>query len=187
MKIYPGESTHRKVTGNRGETTLLRQQAEDAGRKLHGVAREPAKTIAAGIREQIPLLQRNLARYQSILAGMEGFRKFLESRRPAPAEDVSRYIDGIRYRGQAVLDPYRARLEELNAGRDINTLQELIRDTRQTIERYAVQLSRLETAEQNSRSLRTGGNHLAGMLRGIKKEGSRLLSVEAENVLDLLS
>ncbi len=187
MKIYPGESTRVQVTGNRGETPRQRQPAESPVRRRHGIAREPENAIAVGICEQIPLLQRNLPRYQSILGGFEGFKRFLGSRRPAPAEDISRYIDGIRYRGQAVLEPYRVRLEEITAGGDIDALHELIRNTRQAIERYAVQLSRLETAEQNSRSLSAGVNHLAGMLQGIKQEGNRLLSLEAENVLALLS
>jgi hypothetical protein len=50
----------------------------------------------------------------------------------------------------------------------------------------AVELSRLETAEQNSRSLASGDAVVGEILAGIRSEGNKLLTLEGKNVLDLL-
>jgi hypothetical protein len=62
----------------------------------------------------------------------------------------------------------------------------MIEGTKAEIHGLAVELSRLETAEQNSRSLALGQAALAGVLEGIKRQGDQLLDLEGKNVLDLL-
>ena len=70
---------------------------------------------------------------------------------------------------------------------DPDLLQQLIETTKQEIHGLAVELSRLETAEQNSRALALGEAALSDVLEGIRSQGDQLLNLEGKNVLDLLS
>ena len=63
----------------------------------------------------------------------------------------------------------------------------MIADTKTEIRALAVELSRLETAEQNSRALALGKAALSDVLKGIRSQGDQLLNLEGKNVLDLLS
>ena len=62
----------------------------------------------------------------------------------------------------------------------------MIENAKTQIHGLAVELSRLETAEQNSRSLALGKAALADVLEGIRTQGNQLLNLEGKNVLDLL-
>jgi hypothetical protein len=134
------------------------------------------------IRKQLLVVQRSLGRYQSMLGGLEGFKILLKT----DARDAKDYISRVVYRGEAVLQPYSAQLNRALQTKDPDLLQQLIETTKQEIHGLAVELSRLETAEQNSRSLAFSEAALSGLLEGIRSQGDRMLSLEGKNVLDLL-
>jgi hypothetical protein len=62
----------------------------------------------------------------------------------------------------------------------------MIDSTKKEIHGLAVELSRLETAEQNSRSVAFGQAAISNLLEGIRNQGDQLLNLEGKNVLDLL-
>ena len=181
MKINPGGNLSGQVSHKRvNERPVARGGAE--GR--------PAVPVDTGdspipeIRKQMLVVQRTLGRYQSILGGFEGFQRFLV---PAAAvKDAALYLQKVVYRGEAVLEPFKVELARILETRDTPALQRLIQNVRTEIHGFAVQLSRLETAEQNSRSINSTGKSLADILQGIKTEGDMLFDLEGENVLKLL-
>jgi hypothetical protein len=182
MKIYPGENLSGQVSRNRVNERPVARGSSD-GRQA--VPAATGDSPIPEIRKQMLVVQRTLGRYQSILGGFEGFQRFLQS--SAAAEDAEAYLRKVAYRGEAVLEPFKVELARILATRDTAALQRLIQNLRTEIHRFAVQLSRLETAEQNSRSVNSTGKSLTDILRGIKTEGDLLLDLEGENVLKLLS
>ena len=85
-----------------------------------------------------------------------------------------------------MLEPYESRLNRILQNKDLGSLQQLIESAKAEIHGLAVQLSRLETAEQNSRSLALGKAALSELLEGIRSQGDQLLKLEGKNVLELL-
>ncbi len=181
MKIHPGENLCGQVSHKRVNERPVARGSVDG---------RPAAPVDTGdspvpeIRKQMLVLQRTLGRYQSILGGLEGFQRFLEP--SAAAEDADLYLQKVVYRGEAVLEPFKVGLARILETQDASALQRLIQNVRTEIHGFAIQLSRLETAEQNSRSINPTGKSLAGVLLGIKTEEDLLLDLEGQNVLKLL-
>jgi hypothetical protein len=181
MKIYPGENLSGQVSRNRVNERPVPRGGAD-GRQAVPV--DTGDSPIPEIRKQMLVVQRTLGRYQSILGGLEGLQRFLQP--SAAAEDAEAYLQKVVYRGEAVLQPFKDELARISATQDTSALQRLIQNLRTEIHRFAVQLSRLETAEQNSRSLNSTGKSLADILQGIKTDVDLLLDLEGENVLKLL-
>jgi hypothetical protein len=179
MKIYPSGSAPGQAAYNRvNEPADLRS--------LRG-GRESAEPEAKDqpvpeIRRQLLVVQRALGRFQSVLGGLEGFKVLLRS----DARTADDYIGKVVYRGERVLESHRGSLAGILANKDTDSLQQLIEDTRKEIRGLAVTLSRMETAEQNTRSLAFGEASLSSVLEGIRDRGSQLQNLEGQNVLDLL-
>jgi len=181
MKINPDESLSAQVSHKRvSERPVARGGADDRP----AVPADTGGSPIPEIRKQMLVVQRTLGRYQGILGGFEGFQRFLEP--SAAVKDASQYLRKVVYRGEAVLEPFKVELERILETRDMPALQRLIGNVRTEIHGFAVQLSRLETAEQNSRSINFTGKPLADILQGIKTEGNLLLDLEGGNVLKLL-
>jgi hypothetical protein len=179
MKIYPVDNFSGQISGNRpDQRTAVR--VGPRGRPVSGPAAE--EQPVAEIRKQLLVVQRSLGRYQSMLGGLEGFKILLQT----DAKTANDYIDHVVYRGETVLEPHRGRLQSILQNKDPDSLQQMIEDTKKEIHGLAVELSRLETAEQNSRSLAFSQSALPDLLEGIRSRGERLLNLEGENVLDLL-
>ena len=181
MKINPGESLSGQVSHKRVNE---RPVARGGGDGRPAVLADTGDSPIPEIRKQMLVVQRTLGRYQGILGGFEGFQRFLEP--SAAAKDAEQYLQKVVYRGQAVLEPFKVELARILETRDMPALQRLIQNVRTEIHGFAVQLSRLETAEQNSRSINSTGKSLADILQGIKTEGDLLLDLEGGNVLKLL-
>ena len=181
MKINPGENLSGQVSHKRvNERPVVRGGAD--GRPA--VPADTGDSPIPEIRKQMLVVQRTLGRYQSILGGFEGFQRFLEP--SAAAINADLYLQKVVYRGEAVLEPFKVELARILKAQDTPALQRMIQNVRTEIHGFAVQLSRLETAEQNSRSTNSTGKSLADILQGIKTEGDLLLDLEGENVLKLL-
>ena len=148
MKIYPGENASGHVSGNRlNDRSFKRGEA-----RVRSADKQPAvENPVPEIRKQILVVQRSLGRTQSVLGGFEGFERLLGSK--AASEEAARYIGGVVYRGETVLEPFSAELNRILQREDRSALQGLITNAREEIQGFAVQLIRLQTAEQNSRSL----------------------------------
>jgi hypothetical protein len=179
MKIYPSDSASGQVSNNRlNESTALRMGPRGRPVSQPSAEEQPVPEI----RKQLLVVQRSLGRYQSMLGGLEGFKILLQ----ADAKTANDYIPHVVYRGEAVLERYSDQLNRILQDRDLDSLQRLIQDARTEIHGLAVQLSRLETAEQNSRSLALGKAALSDVLEGIRAQGDQLLNLEGKNVLELL-
>jgi hypothetical protein len=179
MKIYPGDKAFSQVSHNRfNEATAV--QVGPRSRSASKATAEEAPVPE--IRKQLLVVQRSLGRYQSMLGGLEGFKVLLS----AGAPTANDYIRQVMYRGEAVLQPYNAQLNRILQNKDQDSLQQMIADTRSEIHELAVELSRLETAEQNSRAIALDENALTSVLQGIRSRGDQLLNLEGKNVLDLL-
>jgi len=179
MKIYPGEKSFGQVPQNRlNEPAALQTSSRNRSAAKAPAAEQPVPQI----RKQLVVVQRSLARFQSMLGGLEGFKILMQSGATAAGD----YIRHVVYRGEAVLQPHSDRLDRILQTKDQESLQRMIADTRTEIHALAVELSRLETAEQNSRALTLGKAALSDVLEGIRKQGDQLLDLEGKNVLDLL-
>jgi hypothetical protein len=179
MKIYPGEKPFGQVSHNRfNEPTALQM-----GSRKHSASKaEAAQQPVPEIRKQLLVVQRSLGRFQSMLGGLEGFKVLLRTE----ATTAKDYVRHVVYHGEAVLQSYSEQLDRILQNKDQESLQRLIADTKTEIHGLAVELSRLETAEQNSRALVLGEAALSGVLDGIRNRGDQLLNLEGKNVLDLL-
>ena len=179
MKIYPGDTPFGQVSHDRlNERTAVNKGGR--GRRVSGAPAE--EQPVPEIRKQLLVVQRSLGRYQSMLGGLEGFKVLLK----ADARTAADYVSHVVYRGETVLEPLSAKLDRILQDKDLDSLQQMIEATRQEIHGLAVELSRLETAEQNSRSLAFGEAALSSVLEGIRSRGDQLLDLEGKNVLDLL-
>ena len=179
MKIYPADNASGQVSGDRlNERTAV--QMAPRGRPVSRPAAE--EQPVPEIRKQLLVVQRSLGRYQRMLGGLEGFKVLFK----ADARTATDYVRHVVYRGEAVLEPYSGQLNRILQNKDLESLQQLIESTKAEIHGLAVQLSRLETAEQNSRSLALDKAALMEVLEGIRSQGDQLLNLEGKNVLDLL-
>ena len=179
MKIYPGEKPFGQVSHNRlNEPTALPMGSRNRLAAKAAAADQPVPEI----RKQLLVVQRSLGRYQSMLGGLEGFKILLQT----DATTAKDYIRHVIYRGEAVLQPYSEQLDRILQNKDRESLQRMIADTKTEIHALAVELSRLETTEQNSRALALGKAALSDVLEGIRNQGDQLLNLEGKNVLDLL-
>jgi len=180
MKIYPGERPLGQVSHNwLNEPATLQKGSRNRSASESAAAEQPVPEI----RKQLLVVQRSLGRYQSMLGGLEGFKILLRT----DATTAKDYLRHVVYRGEAVLQPYGEQLDRILQNKDQDSLQRMIADTKTEIRALAVELSRLETAEQNSRALAMGKAALSDVLEGIRNQGDQLLNLEGKNVLDLLS
>ena len=180
MKIYPGERPFGQVSQKwLNEPTALQNGSRNRSASETAAAEQPVPEI----RKQLLVVQRSLGRYQSMLGGLEGFKILLQT----DATTAKDYLRHVVYRGEAVLRSYSEQLERILQNKDQDSLQLMIAATKTEIRALAVELSRLETAEQNSRALSPGTAALSDVLEGIRNQGDRLLNLEGKNVLDLLS
>jgi hypothetical protein len=180
MKIYPGERPFGQVSHNRlNEPAVLQKGLRNPSASETEATEQPVPEI----RKQLLVVQRSLGRYQSMLGGLEGFKILLQT----DAKTATDYLRHVVYRGEAVLQSRGEQLERILQNKDQESLQRMIEQTKTEIRTLAVELSRLETAEQNSRSLALGKAALSDVLAGIRNQGDRLLNLEGKNVLDLLS
>jgi hypothetical protein len=179
MKIYPSENASGQISNNRlNEPAAVQTDARARTASQATAEEQPVPEI----RKQLLVVQRTLGRYQSMLGGLEGFKVLLRS----DARTAADYITHVVYRGETVLEPYSDKLNRILQTKDFDSLQRMIEATRKEIHGLAVELSRLETAEQNSRSLTFGQAALSRVLEGIRNQGDQLLNLEGKNVLDLL-
>jgi hypothetical protein len=196
MNINPSDNVAGQPPGHHQST----KSAKSRDALVRGVAQADAAQAAAAqqasaradaplneggaIRKQLVVVQRSLGRHQSILGGLEGFLTLLES--SAHEVEATRYIDGTLYRGEALLQPFREELINILKNKNRSALRRMIEKTTADIHVLGVQLSRLETAEQNSRSIASGIMAASDILEGIRKQGDQLLNPDRKNVLDLL-
>jgi len=179
MKIYPGNKPFGQVSQNR----LHEPAAIQAGVRSRRTSQPEAEAQPVPeIRKQLLVVQRTLGRYQSMLGGLEGFKVLLN----ADAKTANDYISHVVYRGEAVLQPHSERLNRILQDKNLDSLQEMIENAKTELHGLAVELSRLETAEQNSRALALGKAALSNVVEGIRAQGDQLLNIEGKNVLDLL-
>jgi len=179
MKIVPNDTPSGQVSRNRlNDASTTRTAVHNRSASEEATVGQPVPEI----RKQLLVVQRSLGRYQSMLGGLEGFKVLLQS----DARTAGEYIGHVVYRGEAVLKPYGARLDRILQNKDSESLQRMIANTRSEIHGLAAELSRLETVEQNSRSLVSGDASIFEIVGGIRSSGEALLSLEGKNVLDLL-
>jgi hypothetical protein len=179
MKIYPDDRPFGQVSHDRwNESRSVQMSPRSRSASKPPVEQQPVPDI----RKQLLVVQRSLGRYQSMLGGLEGFKVLLET----DAKTANGYIRHVIYRGEAVLQPYNAQLNRILQDKDQKSLQRMIAETKTEIHALAVELSRLETAEQNSRALSLSKAALSEVLEGIRSQGHQLLNLEGKDVLDLL-
>jgi hypothetical protein len=166
-------------------------EAQSAPVREAAVAGQEAvgRSEMSALRIRLLLLQQDVARAQQILGGLEGFAGLFAS--PARGskevrEEVAAYLERLTYRGETVLEPWRDRLEEILSARDTEGLTRLIEDGRNDLGLLARELSRYETAQQNTRALAAGGDALGALKHRIEEEASSLLDLQPERVLRLL-
>jgi hypothetical protein len=180
MKIYPSERPSGQVSHKwLNEKTAQQKSVRARSASEKATPEQPVPEI----RKQLLVVQRALGRYQSMLGGLEGFKILLRTEATTAAD----YIRHVVYRGEAVLQSSSQQLDRILNNKDQDSLQRMIADTKREIRALAVELSRLETAEQNSRALTLGKAALSEVLEGIRDRGDQLLDLEGKNVLDLLS
>jgi hypothetical protein len=180
MKIYPGNRPFGQVSqGWLNEPTVQQKGSPNRSASETKIAEQPVPEI----RKQLLVVQRSLGRYQSMLGGLEGFKILLRT----DATTAKDYLRHVIYRGEAVLQSNGEQLDRILQNKDHESLQRMIADTKSEIRELAVELSRLETVEQNSRALTLGSAALSDVLDGIRNQGDQLLNLEGKNVLDLLS
>ena len=141
------------------------------------------------LRSRLLLLQREVAKEQRVLGGLEEIHGLLRApEAETPVEGaVQRYAATVKYQGQAVLEAVAEQLTRIARERDHRGLEALIEESRAHLGRLAQELSRFETAQQNSRALAAAGDPLESLKRGIQRQGGALLEVRRKNVLRLLS
>jgi hypothetical protein len=147
----------------------------------------------AQVRQRILELQRSAAGLQRALAGLEGFRRFFQTAggdvSPAArlqSAGAEEYLGAVRHRGQAVLAPYAERLREALLRGDGQTLEGTIAEVRDALRSRAVELGRLETAQQNSRALAGPSDPLGALVEAVRGAGEELLQPDGRGALDLL-
>jgi hypothetical protein len=150
---------------------------------------EPRSSMRSDLRNRILTLQREVARAQHVLAGLEGLGSVLTEVQTAgtPVDrKLAEYLARVTYRGEPVLAPLREPLAQILRSGDAAALQGLVDESRSRLGFLAQELSRYETERQNTRAIAVSGDPLQALKRQIQKEGSRLLDLEPENVLRLL-
>lgn len=152
---------------------------------------EDGELRASGLEEyrsRLLLLQREVARAQRVLGGLEGLEARLGSAGTGqPSEEsLQAYAAAVTYRGEPVLASLGEQLERILRDRDGQGLRGLIEESTVRLGRLAMELSRFETAQQNSRAIAGGGDPLESLKEGIREAGGRLLEIQRENVLRLL-
>jgi hypothetical protein len=141
----------------------------------------PVETDLSEVRQQALVAQRYVARAQTVLGGLEGFRDYLlgEPRGEAEAQEA---ILRVRYQGEPVLETHRATLLDIAARRDIPLLERWIGTVRETVAGVAGELDRRE-----ARPSYPGAGTLQELQEGIRRSGAGLERLQRENVLKLLS
>jgi len=153
----------------------------------------PARKVAkdqAGLRpeethipvdsQKVRLTQGVLARAQSMLSGLELFRSALERAEGQGGERAAlQVLARAKYRGEAVLEPYRQALQRAAAARDPRFVDRLIGTVRQNIAALA--------RDQDAGNELAGRPTLAALAEGIRSKGPGLERLERDNVLRLLS
>jgi hypothetical protein len=176
-------------------------QARAATVRSPAVAEEKSRTepppraggsLQATFRRRILELQRSAAGLQRALAALEGFRSFLQTAGDEPPpearlESAEEYLGAVRHRGQAVLGPYAERLRQAVLHGDTRILEKAIAEVREALRARAVELGRLATAQQNSRSLAGPADPLAALVEAVRTSGEQLLQPDGRSALELLS
>lgn len=154
-------------------------------------AQEPRRGGAAGesaaaspesaeLHSSMLLAQRHVARAQSVLAGLEGFRDFLLLAGASPAAgDALGALRRATYQGEAVLEPHREALLGIAARRDHAGLERLIANVQETIASQAAEFYRGGSAEPQPDTVR-------GVVAGIRELGESLQNLNQAHVLKLL-
>jgi len=179
---HPAGENRRRSTAKPG---LPAEEARPAGQVERP---EPPRSAMDELRSRLLLLQRDVTRAQRVLGGLEGIEPLLRS--PGGPELLDRsmreYVAGVTYRGETVLTGLEERLGRILRERDAEALQSLIREGRNHLGRLAQELSRYETAQQNTRAIAVGEDSLQSLKQGIRTAGGGLLELQRENVLRLL-
>jgi hypothetical protein len=145
----------------------------------------PAGEAAGGTRGRIILLQRSVAQAQRVIAALEGFAALMRDGLLRQSRAAA-YIEGNVFQGRPVLEALREQLLEAARGGRQGEVQRLLGEERARLGLLAQELSRDQTAEQNSRALATAGDALERLKSDIRHSGDRLLDVHREAVLRLL-
>jgi hypothetical protein len=173
-----------------GRVAETRPGSGGAGRASEAeTAQDAGRSGMSAVRIRLLLLQQDVARAQRVLAGLEGFAALLETPARGPEAagvEVGEYLARLTYKGEAVLEPWRERLEEILGAGDTEALGRLIEDGRNDLGLLARELSRYETAQQNSRALAADGDSLGVLKRRIREGAGSLLDLQPERVLRLL-
>jgi hypothetical protein len=130
--------------------------------------------------QKVRLTQGALARAQSMLSGLELFRSALERAEGQGGERAAlQVLARAKYRGEAVLEPYRQALQRAAASRDPRFVDRLIGTVRQNIAALA--------RDQDAGTELAARPTLAALAEGIRSSGSGLERLARDNVLRLLS
>jgi hypothetical protein len=174
---------------NRGELS-----PDPLGPARRAELEEARRTQAAGRAGQAPALpdeglselrqsalvaQRYVARAQSVLGGLEGFRDYLLGE-PSGEAEAQEALLRFRYQGEPVLEAHREALLSIAARRDIPLLERWIGTVRQTVIGLAAELARGGTPAPDAGTLRA-------LQEGIRLAGEGLERLQRENVLKLLA
>ena len=185
----PRESSAQPAVENRRRSPADPGMPPGGARQAgQGQPPEPRRSAMDELRSRLLLLQRDVARAQRVLGGLEGIQPLLRSHGgPEPPDrSIREYAAGVTYRGEPVLTGLEERLGTILRERDAAGLQSLIGEARGHLGRLAQELSRYETAQQNTRAIAVGDDPLQFLKQGIRRAGGRLLEVQRENVLRLL-
>ncbi len=130
--------------------------------------------------QKVRLTQGALARAQSMLASLELFRSALARTEGEGGERAALQVMArSKYRGEAVLQPYRQALARAAAARDPRFVDLLIGTVRQNIAALA--------RDQHAGTELATRPMLAALAEGIRSNGSGLERLARDNVLRLLS
>jgi hypothetical protein len=134
--------------------------------------------VNPGVRQQVLLAQRQVARAQSVLAGLEGFRDFLLlNGGVAGGTETAAAMRRATYHGEQVLEPHRDMLVGIAGRGDLPALERLIASVRQTVASLVPGSAGGEPTQAA----------LQGVLAGIREASGTLAVLDRTNVLKLLS
>jgi hypothetical protein len=142
-------------------------------------AQAPAAEGPGDLRQRALVAQRYVARAQTVLAGLEGFRDYLLGE-PQGEQEALKAILRARYQGEPVLETHRETLLRIAARGDLPLLDRWIATVRETVAGVAGDLDRREAGQP-------GAGSLQELLEGIRRSGEGLEKLQRENVLKLLA
>jgi hypothetical protein len=172
---------------NRGELSpdpigpARRPELEELRRAVSRPAEAPAppKEGLSELRQSALVAQRYVARAQSVLGGLEGFRDYLLGE-PGGEAEAREALLRARYQGEPVLEAHHDALLRIAARRDLPLLERWIGTVRETVAGVAAQMAPGGMQAPDAGTLRS-------LREGIRRSGADLEKLQRENVLRLLA